>query len=66
MECAEKGLRIDQDCLGVDHPLYEQSLKIVQSLTQKSMSSTRKGKTFPQWVVGDGLPEREIGLHFIK
>ncbi|KAL3419272.1 TPR domain-containing protein [Phlyctema vagabunda] len=29
---AEKGLEIEKDCLGTDHPLYQESLKLVQDM----------------------------------
>jgi hypothetical protein len=32
LHSAERGLEIDKDCLGLDHPLYQESLKTVQSL----------------------------------
>jgi hypothetical protein len=38
LNCAEKGSCIDRDCLGTDHPLYEQSEKTVQKLRQKSLN----------------------------
>lgn len=30
--CAEKALHIDEDCLGKDHDLYQDSLNVVWSL----------------------------------
>ena len=35
LRCAERGLEIDIDCLGIDHPLYQESLKIVGALKIK-------------------------------
>ncbi|KAE9377885.1 TPR domain-containing protein, partial [Stipitochalara longipes BDJ] len=32
LRCAERGLALDEDCLGTDHPLYQNSLKAVNSL----------------------------------
>ena len=32
LRCAERGLAIDEDCLGTDHPLYQNSLKAVNNL----------------------------------
>jgi len=32
LRCAERGLEIDRDCLGIDHPLYQNSLKAVRDL----------------------------------
>jgi hypothetical protein len=32
LKCAERGLEIDRDCLGIDHPLYQHSLRAVQEL----------------------------------
>jgi hypothetical protein len=32
LRCAERGLEIDGDCLGMDHPLYQNSLKAVHRL----------------------------------
>jgi len=32
LRCAERGLAIDSDCLGTDHPLYQNSLKVVDDL----------------------------------
>lgn len=32
LRCAERGLAIDGDCLGTDHPLYQNSLKAVHDL----------------------------------
>jgi hypothetical protein len=32
LRCAERGLEIDRDCLGIDHPLYQTSLKAVDDL----------------------------------
>jgi hypothetical protein len=32
LKCAEKGLRLERDCLGLDHALYEHSVVVVQKL----------------------------------
>ncbi len=32
LRCAERGLEIDRDCLGMDHPLYQNSLTAVDDL----------------------------------
>lgn len=32
LRCAERGLEIEEDCLGKDHPLYQESWKLVQKL----------------------------------
>jgi hypothetical protein len=32
LRCAERGLQIDKDCLGFDHPLYQESIEFVQEI----------------------------------
>jgi len=39
LHCAERGLEIDRDCLGIDHPLYQNSLKAVDDLRRLSIIS---------------------------
>jgi hypothetical protein len=37
LRCAERGLELDRDCLGEDHALYLEDLKIMKEL--KSLAS---------------------------
>ena len=32
LRCVERGLQIDEDCLGMDHELYQKSLKDTEAL----------------------------------
>jgi len=38
LKCAEEGLRLEKDCLGVDHALYEHGANVVHKL--KAAQST--------------------------
>jgi hypothetical protein len=66
LECAERGLRIDRDCLGSDHPLHEQSLKVVQDLRQESVKLQSNAKmSFPE-LQDDGWLQEQTGQGFLK
>lgn len=39
---ANKGLRLDEACLGVDHPTYQESVKMVQMLLNSQKSDSKK------------------------
>lgn len=32
LSCAEKGLKVDEECLGVDNPMYQDTLEIVEEI----------------------------------
>jgi hypothetical protein len=45
LEHAERGLLLDKDCLGVDHPIYQETLRVVQTLRGSRASVDSATKT---------------------
>lgn len=62
LRCAGKGIQLDEDCLGTDHPVYQQGLHDAQELRRLS-DLQRSGLLEPKPKKTIEMPKDELVAH---